>query len=366
MEIKEQYPLLKINLESIRKNAHTMMNYCANRGIDIAGVIKFSDGNIKIARSYYEGGCKEIASSRTIHLKHVRKEIPQAVTMLLRLPMMWEIPEVIKYCDISLNSEKGTLISLNKEAKKIGKTHNIILMLDVGDLREGLINIEDLYNLAVFAEHELNYLNLLGIGTTFACFGSILPSHDNLETLINAAKYIEKGIGRKLKIISGGSSVNLTLLQNSGMPKGINHLRIGGTIANPRNIRINRGVSIPGMEEDTFILYSQLIEVGIKPSLPFGKTSLNWAGNKVEYIDCGLRKRAIAALGSQDVGDSIKLLPRDKGIKVIGCSSDHTILDLEESDKDWKVGDIVSFNLSYLSLMYTFCTRHVKFEYIHS
>lgn len=241
-----------------------------------------------------------------------------------------------------------------------------MLMLDVGDLREGLTDVNEIYSLAVFTEYELPNLNLIGIGASFACFGSILPTSENLGTLLSASALIEEKINRKLKFVSGGSSVSLTAMQNGCIPKGINHLRIGGAIANPRNIRLNRGVVIDGMEEDTFILKAELIEVNVKPSCPFGQSNINWAGNKVEFEDKGLRRRAIAAMGSQDIGNCMKLFPREQGIKVIGCSSDHTILDIEDSCKMWKVGDIVPFNLSYAPLMYSFCTKHVNIRFIQS
>lgn len=360
----ERYPVLEVNTSYIKNNAQIMTEYCKEHGISIAGVIKFSDGDLNIAEAYHQGGCAQIASSRVIHLKQIKRELPDVETMLIRLPMLSEVCDVIKFCDISLNSERETLIKLNQAAGKLGKKHSIMLMFDVGDLREGIININELYKLAMFTEYKLSNLDLIGIGASFACFGSILPTNENLGVLLSAASLIEEGIGRKLKFISGGSSVSLTTMQKEGIPKGINHLRIGGAIANPRNIKINRGVVINGMNEDTFILKAELIEVNVKPSCPFGQSSINWTGNKVKFEDKGLRKRAIAAIGSQDIGDGLKLFPHDKGVKVIGCSSDHTILDIEDSCKQWKVGDIVSFNLSYAPLMYSFCTRHVNIKYI--
>lgn len=360
----ERYPVLEVNLSYIKNNARIMNEYCAKQGVSVAGVIKFSDGNIDIAKAYNQGGCAQIASSRVVHLKRIKEKLPSAVTMLIRLPMLSEVCDVVKYCDISLNSERDTLIALNQEARKLGKTHSVMLMLDVGDLREGIINTNELYKLALFVEYKLSNLYLIGIGSSFACFGSILPNNENLGVLLSAAELIEKGIGRKLEFISGGSSVNLTLMQKEGMPKEINHLRIGGAIANPRNIRLNRGVIIDGMKEDTIILKAELIEVNVKPSCPFGQSSLNWTGNEVKFEDKGVRRRAIAAVGSQDIGDALKLFPHEKGIKVLGCSSDHLILDIEDSTQVWKVGDIVSFYLSYAPLMYTFCTRHVNIKFI--
>jgi len=364
MSKHQSYPVLEVNLESIKCNAHIMAEYCAEYGISVAGVIKFSDGDIDIARAYHEGGCVQLASSRLVHLKNIKKELTDAVTMLIRLPMLSEAADVVKFCDISLNSERETLLTLNREAGRQGKKHSVLLMLDVGDLREGVVDVNEFHKLAMFTESRLQNLHLIGIGSSFACFGSIMPTRENLGILLAAAEHIEKSIGRKLEILSGGSSVSLALMQKEGIPEGINHLRIGGAIANPRNIRINRGVAVRGMCEDTFILHAELIEVAVKPTRPYGQSSVNWAGNKVEFEDLGLRKRAIAAIGSQDLGDVMKLLPRDEGVRVIGGSSDHMILDVEDSGRDWRVGDTVSFNLSYEPLLHCFSTRHVRIKYV--
>ena len=131
-----KFPVLNVNIGAIRENSGIMNGFCNERGLDVAGVIKFSDGNIDIARAYLEGGCSQLASSRTVHLKQIKKEIPEAVTMLIRIPMISECAEVVKWCDISLNSQEKTLIELNKFAGELGKKHSVLLMYDGGDRRE--------------------------------------------------------------------------------------------------------------------------------------------------------------------------------------------------------------------------------------
>jgi len=351
---------LEVFLDNIRHNARAVVDFCAGYGLTAAGVIKFSDGDLRIARAYYDGGCAQIASSRTAHLRDVKTHIPEATTMLLRLPMLSEVEEVVQYCDISLNSERETLVALNAQAKQQRRVHQIILLLDVGDLREGVMSPEALLELAVFTEEGLDGLHLAGVGSTFTCYGSILPTRENLTVLLKAARAIENRIGRKLEIVSGGSSTSLMPLLDGSIPEGINHIRIGGVIANPRNIRLSRGVVLPNMQENTFLLQTQLIEVGEKPSLPIGLSSVNWTGEKVTFVDKGIRKRGIAALGTADVGDLTKLIPVDEQIAILGGSSDHLILDLNDCAKDYRLGDVVSFNLRYEALMHTFYSHRIN------
>lgn len=361
----KKYPVLEVNLAAIRNNARVLCEFFAARGVSVAGVIKFSDGAVNIARAYHEGGCSEIAASRIAHLLRIKRALPAVRTMLIRIPMPSEVSDVVRGADISLNSEEDTLRALNAAARRLGRTHGVVLMLDVGDLREGVTSADALCALALVVERELTSLSLLGIGTSYACFGGLMPTAENLGVLAEAAKRVEDTIGRKLQMVSGGSTVNLTLLANGiEMPPAITHLRLGGSIANPGTIRRSRGVTLPGMREDAFTLTAELVEVMQKPSCPPGGPGRNWAGDAVGFEDRGLRMRAILALGGQDVGDAAKLIPRDAGVQVIGCSSDHTILDVTDSTRQWRPGDTISFSLNYAPLLYAFATRHVSIHYI--
>jgi predicted amino acid racemase len=359
-----KFPVLKVNTGSIRENARVMNAFCNARGLDVAGVIKFSDGNIDIAKAYLDGGCKQLASSRTVHLKYIKQEIADAVTMLIRIPMISECAEVVKWCDISLNSQEKTLKELNRCAAEQDKIHSVLLMLDVGDRREGVVGKDRLLELALMVENELDNLHLAGIGASFACVSGVLPHQENLGELAEAAIAIESAIGRELEIISGGSSITLTMLVSGvPLPEKINHLRIGGSIANPMAIRQNRGVAIEGMREDTFTLTAEVVEVETKPSAAQG-SGKNWAGKIIERQDRGTRTRAIIALGSQDIGDSSQLVPVDQSIEVAGGSSDHTVLDITGHDKNWEPGDTMDFSLYYMGLLYCFSTRNVRIEYV--
>lgn len=365
MQSEIRYPVLDVDLEVIRDNAHTMCGFCARHGIDVAGVIKFSDGDIDVAKAYADGGCVQIASSRAVHLERIKNAYPEITTMLIRIPMMSEVDRVVRYCDISLNSEESVLRGLDEAARSCGRVHSVVLMQDAGDRREGVYDRDELIRMAVLVENELRHLHLAGIGASFACVSGVLPNRDNLGELAESAEQIEKAIGRELEIVSGGSSITLTLLASgTKIPSKINHLRIGGAIANPVTIRNNRGVIIDGMREDAFSLTAEIVEVKQKPSPPGGKRR-NWSGNILEYEDLGVRKRAIAALGSQDIGDCMQLIPRDPGVSVIAGSSDHTVLDVEESGREWKPGDTVSFGMYYEPLLCCFSTRHVSVRFRH-
>ena len=144
------------------------------------------------------------------------------------------------------------------------------------------------------------------------------------------------------------------------VPAGVNHLRIGGFIANPMNMRLNRHFTLPGTNEDTFFLKAQVIESNEKPTCPQNQTGKNWAGNAIVYEDRGIRRRAIAALGEADVGDVTKLIPVDAGMRIMGGSSDHLILDTADCEKDYRVGDVVTFRMQYGAMLHAFTSRLVE------
>ncbi len=57
------------------------------------------------------------------------------------------------------------------------------------------------------------------------------------------------------------------------------------------------------------------------------------------------------------------LTPEDSGVEIVGCSSDHTIVDVTDSDKMWESGDTLTFKVRYANMLYAFLGKHVDVEY---
>lgn len=357
------FPALEVNLDAIRTNAKVLCDICNRNNISVAGVIKFSDCDLQVAKAYSDGGCVQIGVSRAKHLQKLKDTYPNMETLLTRAPTRGDLEYAAKYADLILVADVGILNALNDEAAKWGTHPGIILMLDVGDLREGVDNIPELVEMGKLCE-ALPHLNLRGVGANHACMNGVLPSYENLSFLIEGAEAIEKAIGRKLDIISGGSSINLLLLKDgiNQMPKRINHLRLGGSIANPMNIRLVRGISFAGMREDSIRLTAEIIDIHEKASAPKNSTK-NWAGQAVVREDKGRRLRAILAVGSQDIGDALMLSPLDRSLEIVGCSSDHTIVDVTDSKITYKSGDTITFQVRYGNMLYAFTGDHVSIAY---
>lgn len=284
------------------------------------------------------------------------------MTVLLRIPMHSEVADVVKHVDLSFNSEISTIRLLNEEAKKQGVKHNILLMIDMGDLREGVFfkDEEKIFE-TVESILAMENINLYGIGVNLTCYGAIIPKNENLGGLVKIGRKIEEKYGIKLNMISGGNSSSIYLAPKGELPEGINNLRLGESFLLGNDTAYL--TKLPGTVDDAIIVEAQIVELKEKPSVPIGEVGVDAFGEKPEYEDRGIIKRAIIALGKQDT-DLGGMIPLDEKIDILGGSSDHTILDVTKSDKEYKVGDIVSFKLEYGAMLRLATSPYVDRVYL--
>lgn len=352
------YPRIEINLSKLKHNVKTITDKCKENGIKVAGVTKVFCADKKLVKAYVDGGVSYLADSRLQNFQRLKDfSLPK---ILLRLPMISEAEEVVKYADASLNSEIETIRALSREAVKIGKKHEIILMVDLGDLREGYFYEDDLYKLAEEIK-KLEGVELIGIGTNLTCYGGVIPTPENLGRLVEIKKNLEKNHDVKLKIISGGNSSSIPLLYDGTIPEGINNLRLGESLVLGRETAY--GKDIEETFNDVFKLVIEAIEIKDKPSLPVGEIGKDAFGNVPVFEDKGIRKRMICAIGRQDLLPD-DITPYDKEITVIGSSSDHLILDITNSKIKYEVGDKLEFGLKYGGILRGMTSEYVKKVYV--
>lgn len=358
----KRYPVLNIDIKKLLNNAKIITGQCNEKGIDTACVIKGYNGLPEVAEEMAKCGCSQLASSRIDQLKDVKLRGMAMDTLLLRIPMMSELEDVIKYADISLNSQRETLIELDKMAIENNTRHRVILMRDLGDLREGIFDKDEFVETACFIENNLKGLVLEGIGTNLSCYGSIVPTEKNLSLLVENAEEIEKLINRKLKYVSGGATTTLPLFFRDGLPEGINHLRLGESIICAMDLPLYWNTNVEGLETGVFTMDAQIIEIGRKPSYPIGDKCVNAFGESPEYEDRGIRLRALLAVGNRDVGNYSSLEPVESGVELVGASSDHLIVDIEDAEKEYKIGDVLRFNMFYQAVLFASDNRLMNIE----
>lgn len=349
------YPKLVIEKQKILENTAIISKECSNHGINIMSVTKSFCAIPEVAEAIVAGGSQMLADSRVQNLKRLAPiTVPK---VLLRLPMAHEIDDVVRYADISFNSELSTLVALNDAAKAQGKKHKIVLMFDLGDLREGILPEQ----LPEFAETILKLENIefYGIGVNLTCYGGVIPDENNLGELAALAERIRTEYKVDLQMVTGGNSSSYYLLGENRMPKGINNLRPGELLVLGRETAF--GDLVEGLHTDAFTLHAQIVELKTKDSLPKGNIGMDAFGNKPVFTDKGKMVRAIVGIGRQDVNPS-GLSPYDQGAEIIGASSDHMILDLTHCPKQYKVGDILTFNVDYGALLQLTTSEYVEKE----
>ncbi|MBE0449632.1 MAG: alanine/ornithine racemase family PLP-dependent enzyme [Clostridia bacterium] len=346
------YPRVVINRKKLYENSKVVVDIARKQGINVYAVTKVYCGIKELAEVSIKAGVVGIADSRVENLILMKDlDVPK---MLLRLPMGSEADQVVKYADVSLNSELSTMRLLNEAAEGIGKKHGVILMIDLGDLREGILpeQVDEIVSEIL----KLKNLELEGIGVNLTCYGGVIPNPLNLGELSQISSDIETKYGIALKAVSGGNSSSLYLLERGDMPGRINQLRVGEAIVLGRETAY--GDQIPGTHDDVFVLEAKIIELKEKSSIPRGEIGMDAFGNKPTFEDKGQMKRAIVAIGRQDVEPS-GLVPFDEKIEIIGASSDHMILDLTHVTAGYSVGDVVKFRMDYGAMLRLFTSHYV-------
>ena len=348
-----QYPHLEFDLALLRSNADAVISRCRGMGIRVCGVIKGVDGLPEAARVLRAAGAAELGTSRLEQVAKCRAAGVPGPWLLIRIPGLTELPDVVALCETSLQSEWPTLLALEEECLRQNKTHRVIVMTDLGDLREGFWDKKELVDVCERVERELPHVHLAGIGVNLTCYGSTKPTPEKLNELVGLARQVEQRIGRKLEIVSGGATSSFTLVHWGTMPAGVNHLRIGEAILLGKDLQVDWGIrDMDYLRMDALTLRAEVVEVKDKPTYPIGEFAIDAFGRKPVYEDRGIRRRAILALGRADVGELESLIPREPGMTVIGGSSDHCIVDVEDCPRRLQVGDIVEFSLCYSHMLY--------------
>ncbi len=353
MRRTQNYPILEIDLGKFEDNLYAVKLKCDEKGVACAGVVKGFWALPKMAELVQAAGYAQIASSRLSQIAAMKEQGLQGPFMLIRIPALSELKDVARLCDYSLQSQIETIQALNDECALEGRKHKVIIMVDLGDLREGFWSKETAIAACLHVERDLPMLELAGVATNLGCYGGVRATTEKMNELVAIAREVESMIGRKLEIVSGGGSNEFCLIHKSELPEGVNHLRVGEAISSPRQSLENYGIieeAAQYLHLDVFTLRAEVIEVDTKPSVPVGELGMDGFGGYPVFEDKGERRRALIALGRADVLPEM-LYPRRAGVEILGASSDHTILDVTDCEEAVKLGDILEFDLNYGSML---------------
>lgn len=349
---------LNLYRDKLKKNHQYLKDKFKENKVEWGVVSKLLCGNELYLKELIALGVEEIHDSRISNLAKIKEIAPYVQTVYIKPPSKRNIPAMVRSADVSLNSELITIRWISEEAVKQGKHHKIIIMVETGDLREGVMgdHLVDFYS-QIF---ELPNIDIIGLGTNLNCLNGVMPSTDKLIQLCLYKQIIELKFNKEIPWVSAGTSVTIPLMLKRQLPQMVNHFRVGETLY--FGVDLFEEKVIDGMEGNVFELFAEIIEMQEKPLLPSGILAANPQGEVLE-IDVSLYGkssfRAILDIGLLDV-DPKYLIPIDKNFEILGASSDMLILDLGENIEKLEVGDLITFHLKYMGALAILNSNYIE------
>ena len=353
---------LTINLEALRHNINTIDGWLKDHGATWTLVTKVLCGHRDTLAALQHLGVHSMADSRLRNLRNIVKLTPEIETWYLRLPHMAAIPQIIELTDASLNSEIETIEALSAEACRQDRRHGIIVMIELGDLREGILpgHLIHFYN-HIF---ELPNLEVLGIGANIGCLSGCVPNVDQYTQLKLYRELLELKFGRELPMISAGTSATLPLLHESSVPKAINHFRVGDSVF--LGTDLIHGGAMAELRDDAMLLEVDVVEIKEKSLVPVGETSslAPFEFTATEEYEPGARGyRAICTVGGLDT-DVAGLTPVDTRYSIAGGASDLTVINIGDNRGDLAIGDQIKLRPNYAALLRLMVSPYIDKEVV--
>jgi predicted amino acid racemase len=347
-----------VDLDKVEHNARTIVELCARPGIRVTGVTKGLCGDPEVARAMLRGGVESLGESRLENIGRLRAGGVDAPVLLLRIPSRSHVERAVELAAVSCNSDLGVVEALAAAARSHGRPHGVILMVDLGDLREGVW--PDRAVEAAERVAKLAGVHLAGLGANLACFGGVVPTVDNMSALVELAEQVEERLGARLGCISAGNSSALGLVAAGEMPARVDHLRIGEAILLGRETIERR--PWPGTFQDAVVLHGEVLELARKPSSPVGTVGQDAMGHQPAFVDRGWVDHALVNLGTVDT-DVAGLTPVDERLVVLGGSSDYVVLDVSGAHGELRVGDDVAFLPGYGAMVTAASSPYVQLRH---
>lgn len=349
---------LKLYRDKLKHNYNFLEHLFNERDISWGVVTKLFCGYGDYIQEVINLGAVEIHDSRLSNLKVVKELNAGVQTVYIKPPPKDIIEDVVTYADVSFNSELSTIRLLSKEAEKQNKKHKVIIMIEMGDLREGVMREElvDFYG-DIF---RLPNIQVVGLGTNLNCLHGVMPNTDKLIQLSLYKQIIELKFNRTIPWVSGGTTVTIPLILRGEMPVGINHFRVGEALYFGADLFT--GDTIDGMEPSVMELFSQIIEIQEKPMVPSGQLAANPSGRVTEVDESLYGKktyRAILDVGNLDINPDF-LIAKSPNQHIVDASSDMMVIDVGKNVENFQVGDFIPFQLKYMGALSIMNSNYIE------
>ncbi|MCC2589803.1 alanine racemase [Chryseobacterium sp. MFBS3-17] len=350
--------IVTLNTKKLRENFIFLNRLFQQKNIEWSIVTKVLCGDETFLNEVLSLPINEFCDSRISNLRKIKELNPHAQTVYIKPVPLTSADEILQYADVSFNTEAETLALLSEKAVQAGKVHKIVIMIEMGELREGVVRsrLLDFFNKI----DGLPHIEVVGIGTNLTCMNGVLPDYEKMRELKECKDEIEANFGVKIPYISGGASVAVPLIIDNKMPPYINHFRVGETLFFGTNVYDDS--LIGEMHQDVFTLHAEIIEIKTKPNIPEGTLGSNLSGEQKDFTEQQRREkttRAIVDVGLLDLSPS-NIRAKDENLKIAGSSSDMMVLDLDASDCEYQVGDFIPFRINYMALLRLMSSDYVE------
>ncbi len=324
------------------------MRRCAAREVSVTAITKAMCGLPALGRVYLAAGVAALGDSRIENIERLRADGIDAPIVLIRSASVSEVDRVVVAADTSCATEVEIVELLSTAAVRADRVHGVMLMVELGDLREGIMP-DDLPD-AIARCLALPNIEVRGIGTNLACRNGVVPDDRNLGELSQLATSVEAQFGITLGVVSGGNSSSLGWLHTTGAVGRIDNLRLGEAILLGRDPL--HGTPIEGLAQDAATIFAEVIESKQKPRQAWGARANSTFAPPADAPSAGGAAagdergwHSLLALGHQDT-DPLDLEP-PAGLRIIGASSDHLVL---ASDHQLPLGAEIAFRPGYSAL----------------
>ncbi len=350
---------LILDLEKLRHNICFLSRHCAEHGLRVTGIIKDPAGDPKIIREMLEQGFDNIGISKVPDGPRTQAVFPKR-PIYIALPSIHELPAVVQNFSLSFNSEMAVIEQINQTAISMNCPHQILLMVDTGDLREGVMPDQVLSMVKKIHQIRHRVIDFAGIGTNLGCCAGTVPDDQNLCLMAELAERIETRLGIEVKTISVGGSVLLKWLQDKQLPGRINNIRLGesvflGTIPTINQVH-------PDLDTQVVTFRADVLEIREKHVTPPRVCGNDALGIRPDFTHQGLRKRAILNFGICDTYP-LGLTPTISGMEIVSVNSNYTLVDITNCDNDFKIGDFIDFNMNYQAFFQSFISPFTRIRY---
>ncbi|MGD8440240.1 MAG: alanine racemase [Holophagae bacterium] len=338
-----------IDLSALQHNIRTIDGWLAERGASWTLVTKVLCGHLDTLDALQRLGVKSMADSRLTNLKAIRSVTDDFEAWYLRPPHLTAVADIVELADVSLTSEIRAIEALDAEARRRDTIHRTVVMLELGDLREGVLP----GSLIDFCARAFDFDNVevIGIGANLGCLSGVVPSVDQLDQLVLYHELLELKFSRRLPLISAGASILLPMMLDGEVPAAVNHYRIGEAVF--LGTDLVHGGTLDGLRDDAITLEVEVVEVREKGLVPVGETGSMTPFETFDDVELqpGQRGyRAVITVGQLDT-EVRGLTPLDPRYQLTGASSDVAVVNVGDNPAGLTVGDTISFRPSYGSLV---------------